>query len=326
MQKTQRVLITGAGGFIGSHMEKFLKRRDYWVRSVDLVHSQYMDSIADEFLILDLRRWENCLTATEGVEQAYSFACNMGGIGFIETVKAEILHDNVLINTHMLEAAHKNRVQRYFYSSSACVYPTYRQNKPQVAALKETDVYPADPDNEYGWEKLYTERMCKQYTLEYGLETRVARYHNVFGPYGTWNGGREKAPAALCRKAAEAEDGGIIEIWGDGKQTRSFLYIDECVEATYRLMLSDFGDPLNIGSDEMVTIDELADMAIKLSGKSIQKMYDTTKPQGVRGRCSDNTLIGEVLGRAPSGKLIDGLAQTYPWIARQVENERKADQ
>jgi GDP-D-mannose 3',5'-epimerase len=321
MNNSTRVLITGAGGFIGSHMEKFLKEKGYWVRAVDLVHSLYMDSLADEFLLLDLRRWENCLKATEGIDQVYSFACNMGGIGFIETVKAEVMHDNVLINAHLLEAARQNGMQRFFYSSSACVYPTYRQKDPDNPGLQEDECYPADPDNEYGWEKLYTERMCKQFTLEYGLETRVARYHNIFGPYGTWNGGREKAPAAICRKVALAEDGGTIEIWGDGRQTRSFLYIDECLEGTYRLMQSDYNDPVNIGSDEMVTIDQLADMAIEFSGKRISKRYDTTKPQGVRGRNSDNTRVKEVLGWAPAQSLRDGIGKTYPWIAGQVSGD-----
>lgn len=323
MEKHKRALISGAGGFIGSHFEKYLKEKGYWVRSADLVHSKYMDSTADEFLILDLRRRENCIKATESIEEVYNFAANMGGIGFIETVKAEVMHDNVLINTHMLEASHQNQVKRFFFSSSACIYPTYKQKDPGNLGLKEDDVYPADPDNEYGWEKLFTERLCKAYTLEHGLETRVARFHNIFGPYGTWKGGREKAPAAICRKVIEAEDGGTIEIWGDGKQTRSFLYIEECLEGIYRLMHSDYNFPLNIGSDEMVTIDQLTDMAIEVSGKNIAKKYDTSKPQGVRGRNSDNTLIKKVLGWAPAKTLREGIAKTYPWIAQQVNNKKK---
>lgn len=319
----KKALVTGAGGFIASHMEKFLKEKGYWVRSADKVRPIYMKPIADEFLDLDLRRWEDCLKATEGIDEVYNFAANMGGIGFIETVKAEVMRDNVLINTHMLEASRQNKIGRFFYASSACVYPTYNQKDPNCANQKESETYPADPDNEYGWEKLFTERMCKQYTLEYGLETRVGRYHNIFGPYGTWKGGREKAPAALCRKAAEAKEGGTIEIWGDGKQTRSFLYIDECLEGTYRLMQSDFNDPLNIGSDEMVTIDRLADIAIELSGKKLTKKYDTSKPQGVRGRNSDNTLIKQVLKWAPARNLMDGMTKTYPWIAEQVKNGKK---
>jgi nucleoside-diphosphate-sugar epimerase len=261
------------------------------------------------------------MKATEGIDQIYSFACNMGGIGFIETVKAEVLHDNVLINTHLLEAARQQGVHRFFYASSACVYPTFRQLESDNPGLKEDECYPADPDNEYGWEKLYTERLCKQFSLEYGLETRVARFHNIFGPYGTWKGGREKAPAAICRKVAEAPDGGAIEIWGDGRQTRSFLYIDECLEGTFRLMQSDYGDPINIGSDEMVTINELADMVIELSGKRISKTHDTSKPQGVRGRNSDNTKIKEVLDWAPTQPLKKGLGKTYSWIAEKVSGD-----
>ena len=248
----------------------------------------------------------------------------MGGIGFIETVHAEVMHDNVLINTHMIEAARKNGVQRYFYSSSACIYPTYRQRETDVPGLKEGDAYPADPDNEYGWEKLFTERLCAAYTADYGLETRVARYHNIFGPYGTWRGGREKAPAAMCRKVAETSDGGTMEIWGDGNQTRSFCYIDDCLEGTYRLMRSDRREPLNIGSDEMVTINELADIAMGLAGKKLKKEHQMDKPQGVRGRNSDNTLVKKVLGWAPSTSLKEGMAKTYPWIAEQVAKAKAA--
>ena len=315
---TKRALVTGAGGFIGRHLVGYLKKKGFWVRGVDIVESEFMDVPADEFLLLDLRRWENCLEATDGIDEVYSLAANMGGIGFIETVHAEIMHDNVLINTHMLEASLRNHVERYFYSSSACIYPTYRQTQSDSPALAESDAYPADPDNEYGWEKLYTERLCAAYHADYGLVTRVARFHNIYGPYGTWRGGREKAPAAICRKVAEAPDGGTIEIWGDGSQTRSFCYIDDCLEGIWRLMRSDWSSPLNIGSDELVSINELADIVIELSGKKLTKRHLLDKPQGVRGRNSDNTLIKRVLGWAPSIPLRDGLAKTYRWIEEQV--------
>lgn len=316
-----KVLVTGAGGFIGSHMVKYLKEKGYWVRGVDVVHPEHWETKADEFLVLDLRRWENCLRASQGMKHVYTFAANMGGIGFIQNTghDAEIMRDNVLINTHVLDAARETGVERLFYSSSACVYPTFKQENADIPGLKESEAVPADPDNDYGWEKLYTEVMCKAYTRDYGLVTRVARFHNIFGPYGTWTGGREKAPAAMCRKAAEAEDGDVLEIWGDGKQTRSFCYIDDCVEGVYLLMHSDVDEPINIGSDEMVCIDELADMAIALSGKNVTKKYDLTKPQGVRGRNSDNTLIKEKLGWTPGTALKDGMAMTYPWIEAQVK-------
>ena len=246
----------------------------------------------------------------------------MGGIGFITAVKAEVMRDNILINTHMLEAARINKVEKLFFSSSACVYPIYKQKRPHIPGLRESDAYPADPDNEYGWEKLFTERLCKSYFLEFGLETRVARFHNIYGPYGTWAGGREKAPAALCRKVAEAQDSGTVEIWGDGKQTRSFCYIDDCVEGIYRLMQSDFREPLNIGSDRMVTIGELADIIISVSGKYISKIYDFSKAQGVRGRNSDNTLSKQVLSWEPKVKLEDGIKITYSWILEQVNKDK----
>jgi len=314
----KRALVAGAGGFIGGHLVQFLKERGYRVRGVDIKRHEFRDTAADEFLLLDLRRWENCLRATEGMDEVYQLAANMGGIGFIETVKAEVLHDNVLINSHMLEAARQHSVGRYFYSSSACIYPTYRQHEADIPGLRESDAYPADPDNEYGWEKLFTERLCASYHEDYGVETRVGRFHNIYGPYGTWAGGREKAPAAICRKVAEIDDGGTIEIWGDGEQTRSFCYIDDCLEGIYRLTHSEIREPLNIGSDEVVTINQLVDQAAAAANKRVQKSYDATKPQGVRGRNSDNALVAELLGWSPRISLKDGIARTYPWIEQEV--------
>ncbi len=318
MNNKRKALVTGAGGFIGSHLVKFLLKKGYWVRGVDIKKPEFSRSAANQFLLLDLRKWENCLKATKGVAEVYNLAANMGGIGFITQAKAEIMRDNVLINTHMLEASRINKINRFFYSSSACIYPVYKLEKPDIQPLKESDAYPADPDNEYGWEKLFTERLCKNYYVDYGLETRVARFHNIFGPEGTYQGGKEKSPAAICRKVAQAKDCQAIEIWGDGKQTRSYCYIDDCLEGIYRLMQSDFRDPLNIGSDRMVTIDELADIVIKISAKKLSKTYDLTKPQGVRGRNSDNTLQKKILQWSLQLSLEEGLKRTYLWIESQL--------
>src|SRR3989449_10587731 len=284
---TRRVLVTGAGGFIGHHLVKRLVVEGCWVRGVDLKYPEYEATQAHEFETLDLRCWADCLQATRGVEEVYNLAANMGGIGFIESHKAEIMHDNVLINVHMLEAARLNGVKRYLYTSSACVYPGYRQNSADVTPLKEEDAYPADPEDGYGWEKLFLERQCRHYYEDYGLETRVVRFHNIYGPLGTYEGRREKSPAAICRKVALVEDGGEIEVWGDGEQTRSYCYIDDCVEGITRIMGSDHREPLNLGSDRLVTINELVEIVANIAKKQVHRRHDLTKPQGVRGRNSD---------------------------------------
>jgi len=321
----ERILITGGGGFIGSHLARYLYLQGNFVRVVDVKFDNYIEGeYCSEKLRLDLRNWENCLAATKGMDKVYNLAANMGGIGFITSVGAEVMHDNVLINIYMLEASRQNKVKRFLFSSSACVYPTYRQRNTNVKGLKEEDAYPADPDNFYGWEKLYMEKMCEAYQRDYGMDIRIVRYHNIYGPEGTYKGGREKSPASLCRKVAEAHNPGTITIWGDGKQTRSYCYIDDCVRGTVMLMESDYDKPLNIGSDRLVTIDELADIIIKISGKKITKEYDFSAPQGVRGRNADITLTRRVLGWEPKVSLEEGLARTYKWIEEQCAKDRLA--
>jgi len=317
------VLVTGAGGFIGHHLATALVRRGYVVRGVDLKRPDYEETRATEFELLDLRRRDDCLLATRGVEEVYALAANMGGIGFINSHKAEISRDNVLIDAHLLEAARVNGVKRLLYTSSACVYPGYRQDTPDVTPLREEDAYPAEPEDGYGWEKLYAERLCRHYAEDFGLETRVVRFHNIFGPLGTYEGGREKSPAAICRKLALAKDGDEIEVWGDGKQTRSYCYIDDCVEGICRVMESDFRGPLNLGQDRLITIDELVDMVAKTAGKRIVKRYDLSKPQGVRGRNSDNSRLRQVLGWEPVVSLEEGLERTYHWIRRELIRSRR---
>lgn len=313
------ILVTGAGGFIGGHMAKYLLAKGYEVRSVDIKPNEFMD--IPNLYLTDLRSYQNCMLVTKGVDRVYNFAANMGGIGFITKVKADIMRDNVKINCNILESCRLNHVERLFFSSSACVYPQNLQLKPDVDALKESDVFPAYPDSAYGWEKLFAELMMQAYNEDYGLDIRIARFHNIYGPCGTYKGGREKAPAALCRKVAESKDGGSITIWGDGKQTRSFLYIEDALEAIYKLMNSNHIEPLNIGSDELVTIDELADIIIKISGKQITKQHTLDAPQGVRGRNSDLTLIKEVIGWQPKVSYEAGLTKTYQWIEGLVKKD-----
>ncbi len=315
---TTRVLVTGAGGFVGHHLVKYLKNHGYWVRGVDIKHPEFEPSPADEFEILDLRRFDNCLIATRGIDEVYHLAADMGGIGYITAYHASVARNNTMINVHMLEAARLNGVERFLFSSSACVYPQYLQKSPDVTPLKEEDAWPAEPEEGYGLEKLFMEKLCQYYYEDYGMETRVVRFHNVYGPLGTYEGGREKAPAAICRKVALAKDGDEIEVWGDGKQTRSFMYVGDCVEGIHRIMRSDYHLPLNLGTDELVTIDQLVDIVAEIAGKRIRKRHDLSKPQGVRGRNSDNTKLREVLGWEPSTSLYDGLTPTYRWIEEQL--------
>ena len=325
MPSTHKILVTGAGGFIGHHLVTYLKKQGHWVRGVDLKHPEYAATGADEFLIADLREPPTAVAAARGVDHVYALAADMGGMGYISAHHARILHNNALINLNTLEAARVNGVSRYLYTSSACVYPEFKQTDAAVTALKEDDAYPAQPQDAYGWEKLIAERLCMHYRDDYGIETRVVRFHNIFGPLGTWDGGREKAPAAMCRKVATAKLTGRsdIEIWGDGEQTRSFCYIDDCLDGMARLMASDHHDPLNLGQDRLVTINQLADIVSEIAGVTFGKRH-VPGPQGVRGRNSDNSRLRQVLAWEPQISLEEGLRRTYVWIEAQVRHQLAA--
>lgn len=317
---SRKALVCGAGGFIGSHLVKFLKEKGYWVRGVDIKRPEYSESVADEFVVGDLRDLNVCKQVLDQpFDEVYQLAADMGGAGYIFSGEhdADIMHNSALINLNIVDLCNSMKVKKVFYSSSACIYPAYNQTDPDNPKCSEDSAYPAAPDSEYGWEKLFSERIYLSYYRNYGLQVRIARFHNIFGPEGAWNNGKDKAPAATCRKVAEAINGGEIEIWGDGLQTRSFLYIDECLEGVYKLVQSDFMGPVNIGSEEMVTINRLAEMTMNIAGKKL-KFKHVAGPLGVRGRNSDNKLIKEKLGWAPSRPLEDGMRKTFDWINQQV--------
>ena len=326
MNQNKRALVFGAGGFIGGHLVRRLKSEGYFVKGVDLKYPEFAKTSADEFLIGDLRSPELVEKLFgECFHEVYQLAADMGGAGYIFSGNhdADVMYNSALINLNVAKAASINKIDRLFYSSSACIYPEFNQLDPLNPNTAERSAYPANPDSEYGWEKLFSERLYMSYVRNYQLEVKIARFHNIFGPEGAWRGGREKAPAAICRKVAEAKEGASIEIWGDGQQTRSFLYVDECIEGIRRLMQSDFAGPVNIGSEEMVSINAFTKAIIQLSGKDLS-IHNIEGPTGVRGRNSDNQLIQEKLAWKPTAALIDGLRQTYAWIEQQVMNESQS--
>ena len=323
-EKVRTALVSGAGGFIGHHLVKRLKAEGYWVRAVDIKEPEYEPSDADQFLLLDLRELQNCVDAVAGIDDVYNLAADMGGIGYITAFHALLTRNNILINSHMLEAARLEKVGRYLYTSSACVYPMFLQNDVDVTPLHEGQAIPADPEKGYGWEKLFAEQLTTYYSEECDLDIRIVRFHNIYGSLGTYDGGKEKAPAAICRKVAEALPESEIEIWGDGEQTRSFCHINDCVEGLLRIMESGYRKPLNLGTDELVTINQLVDSVCEVAGKSIYKRLDLSKPQGVRGRNSDNKLLDDVLGWSPSISLNEGIGMTYPWIWSQMDKDNRA--
>jgi nucleoside-diphosphate-sugar epimerase len=316
--RQKKAIVTGAGGFIGSHLVKALKKRDYYVIGIDLKRPEFSETVADEFHLHDLREWPSTKDIFGFADELYMLAADMGGVGYINTVNAAIIRNSSLINLHSLEAAVAHGIKRVFFASSACVYPEFKQDNLNAKALVETDAIPAQPDTPYGWEKLFTEQACASYAKDFDLEVRIARFHNIFGPEGTYQGGREKSPAAICRKVALAKKKDSIVIWGDGKQERSYCYIDDCINGIEKLMKSDVSEPINIGSDRLVSIDSLVSIVLKIAQKDITIEHDVSKPQGVRSRNADITMAKEAIGWEPKNSLEAGLAKTYNWIHEQI--------